>query len=352
MTYRVVQWSTGNVGRLALRAIIEHPDLELVGVHASNPDKIGKDAAELCGLDTPIGVTATNDVDTLLDLKPDVICYNTQARSLDELCKILAAGVNVVGTSRFITGRRISADAAVRLDEACQRGGSSLYGSGVNPGHVNVIALLATGFCDRLHSLSFTESVDVTDYGSIETWEVVGWGKPPSAGTDMTALIEQGTTEAAEGIEAMADALGVELDEICFENMFSVAQEDLELPHFTLPAGTVAGMRLTYHGMAYGRRVITVHMVYRVRGHVEPPLDVLDGYQIEIQGEPSLKMTLEFDDTRVPDVNRDNTFMGSALVAAAAAMINAIPAVCDARPGIRIAAELPPIVARHLVFTQ
>ena len=178
MTYRVVQWSTGNVGRVALRAIIEHPELELVGVHAHSPDKVGKDAAELCGLTTPTGVLATSDVEELLSLEPDCINYSPIVRDLDDLCKFLEAGINVVGTARWITGARIGDDSARRLEEACQRGSSSIYGTGINPGTTNILALAASALCDRVHSVSVTESVDVNDYSSRETWEGLGWGQP------------------------------------------------------------------------------------------------------------------------------------------------------------------------------
>ena len=70
MTYKVVAWSTGNVGRHALAGIDAHPDLELVGLFVSNPDKVGRDAGELAGLDRPLGVAASGDADALLALRP------------------------------------------------------------------------------------------------------------------------------------------------------------------------------------------------------------------------------------------------------------------------------------------
>jgi len=100
---RVIQFSTGNVGEHALRALIGRPDLELVGVHAHAANKIGRDAAELCGLTEPTGVVATHDLDTLLALDADCIVYTSQAETrpreaIKELIKFLASGVNVVGT--------------------------------------------------------------------------------------------------------------------------------------------------------------------------------------------------------------------------------------------------------------
>jgi len=95
---RVVQFSSGNVGRHSLRAIIGRPDLQLVGVHAASPNKIGRDAAELCGLDEPTGVVATDDIDALIALKPDCVVYTAQGETrpmeaIEQMAKFLAAGV-------------------------------------------------------------------------------------------------------------------------------------------------------------------------------------------------------------------------------------------------------------------
>src|SRR5947208_369024 len=93
---RVVQWTTGNVGRQAVGAIVVHPELELVGVFAHDPAKAGRDAAELCGLDEPTGVVATGDVEELLALRPDCVVYTALHLDADEVARILRAGINVV----------------------------------------------------------------------------------------------------------------------------------------------------------------------------------------------------------------------------------------------------------------
>src|SRR3954467_9659218 len=89
---RVIQWTTGNIGRRSLHAIIGRPDLELVGVYAHGADKVGRDAAELCGRTEPTGVLATNDIDALLALGADVCCYNPLWPSIDDLCRLLESG--------------------------------------------------------------------------------------------------------------------------------------------------------------------------------------------------------------------------------------------------------------------
>src|ERR1700757_3161756 len=129
---RVVQWTTGNVGKSSVQAIVANPTLELVGCYAWSPDKIGRDVGELCGIE-PVGVTATNDVDALLALKPDCVVYNPMWIDVDELVRILSAGVNVVTTASFITGQNLG-DGRDRIVEACRKGGSTMFGSGVSPG--------------------------------------------------------------------------------------------------------------------------------------------------------------------------------------------------------------------------
>jgi len=74
MAYRVVQWTTGAVGREALRGILDHPELELVGVKAYSADKDGMDAGSLVER-APIGVTATVDTEELLARTPDAVLY-------------------------------------------------------------------------------------------------------------------------------------------------------------------------------------------------------------------------------------------------------------------------------------
>lgn len=139
---RVVQFSTGNVGRHSLRALIGRPDLELVGVHAANPDKIGRDAAELCGLSKPTGVVATHDIDALIALAPDCVVYTALGETrpmeaIEQMSNLLGAGINVVGTSMvwLVTPRQADDWLRVPLEHACRAGDSSLYVNGIDPGY-------------------------------------------------------------------------------------------------------------------------------------------------------------------------------------------------------------------------
>ena len=136
--YRVVQWTTGNVGKSSVQAITANPTLELVGCYAWSDSKSGRDVGELVGIE-PLGVTATNDIDALLALKPDCVVYNPMWNDVDELVRILSAGVNVVASASFITGQNLG-EGRARIEEACKSGGSTMFGSGVSPGFAELLA--------------------------------------------------------------------------------------------------------------------------------------------------------------------------------------------------------------------
>ena len=120
---RVIQWTTGNIGRRSLHAIIGRPDMELVGVYAHGQDKVGVDAAELSGWPEPTGVKATNDIDALLALRPDACCYNPLWAGVDELVRLLEAGVNVCTSAAWITGGKQTPQDRQRILDASERGG-------------------------------------------------------------------------------------------------------------------------------------------------------------------------------------------------------------------------------------
>src|SRR5215813_12406863 len=209
MTIRVVQWTTGNVGKQSAIAIARNPGLELVGCYAWSPDKVGRDVGQLCGLDS-LGVTATNDIDALLALRPDCVVYNPMWPSIDELVRILEAGVNVVTTAAFINGRRLGPDRE-RLVEACARGRSSLFGTGISPGFVELLGIVVAGVCDRIDKITISEAAHTMGYDSPETEKPAGFGRP-IGDPNLQQMTADGTGVFGEAIAMVADAIGVELD--------------------------------------------------------------------------------------------------------------------------------------------
>ena len=240
MTLRIVQWTTGNVGRQSVIAIARNPGLELVGCYAWSPDKVGRDVGELCGLD-PLGVTATDDVDALLALRPDCVVYNPMWPSIDELVRILEAGVNVVTTAAFINGRRLGPDRE-RLVEACERGGSSLFGTGISPGLAELLSIVLAGICDRIDKITISEAAYTAGYDSPATEMPAGFGRPIDD-PDLPAMTAEGTAVFSEAVAMVADALGVELDDVVCEAEYAKTTTDLDLGSWQIAAGCVAGDR-------------------------------------------------------------------------------------------------------------
>lgn len=336
-TLRIVQWNTGIVGAAGVRAIVAHPALELVGCFAWGPAKQGRDVGELCGL-APIGIEATGDVDALLGLRPDCVLYTPQFPDVDVMIRILEAGINLVSTSYFITGRSFGAGEVERLEAAARRGGVSLHGTGINPGFANVFALLSSGVCQRVDRISVLESVDSTHYGSAETWRRCGLGRPVED-PEIPAMARSLTSVFQDAVEMMAAALAIDLDEICYDVEFAAATETVELGYMTIDKGCATGLRHCWSGLVRGRPVIELPIVWTLGYTMEPFWPVENGYVIEIDGLPSVRSRIEIlhpESEAGPDFGM-NTVMPA---------VHAIEAVCAARAGIVLAHELPLLVAR------
>ncbi|HZM41336.1 MAG TPA: hypothetical protein VFB94_19600, partial [Acidimicrobiales bacterium] len=206
MAIRVVQWTTGNVGKQAVQAVMGRPDLELVGCYAWSSDKVGQDVGELCGIG-PIGVTATDDVDALLALEPDCVVYNPMWFDVDEMVRILEAGVNMVVTAAFINGTSYPGNGRQRLQNACEKGGSSLFGSGISPGFVELVTIALAGASDRIDRILISESADTTAYDSPATEIPVGFGRPLDD-PELPAMTAAATVVFSEAVALVGDALG------------------------------------------------------------------------------------------------------------------------------------------------
>ncbi|OBH98105.1 dihydrodipicolinate reductase [Mycobacterium sp. E2733] len=347
MTYRVVQWTTGNVGKSSVRAIARNPTLELVGCYAWSPGKVGRDVGELCGIE-PLDVKATNDIDALLALKPDCVVYNPMFADVDELVRILEAGVNVVGTAGFVTGHFLGAGRD-RIAEACQQGGSTIFGSGINPGFIQLFAIVSAGLSDRVDKVSMLESADTTIYNSPATEIPMGFGYPIDQ-PGLPAITEKGSGVFRDAVLLIADALGVELDEVRCEVEYAQTTEDLELPgDWTIAKGCVAGVDVRWRGIFGGRDIIEIRGRWRKGQTLDPdwPLDV--GYTIEVQGQPTIKTTLSF--LPPPDFRGEtlDDYIMLGLTITAMPAINAIPAVVAAPPGIATYNDLPLLLPRGVL---
>jgi 2,4-diaminopentanoate dehydrogenase len=345
MTLQVIQWTTGNVGRRALRAILRHPDLELVGVFAHSPTKVGVDAADLCGHDTPAGIRATDDVDALLAIHPHACSYNPMWPDVDMVCRLLESGVNVCSTAAFITGRSLGEGVLERLRRAAETGRSTMFGTGVNPGFANLFALVSAQICDRIDQIRVLESADASTYEAKDTQESVGFAQP----LDTPGLLERtraGSEVFAEAVAMMADAIGVDLDEVTFDAEYARATADNDLGFMVIPEGTVAGIDGRWRGRVGGRDVIVLNYQWIMGTHVDAPFKLRHGYFVEVDGEPGVRS--QFQILPPPDWSEPG-YMGLGMIMTAMPAVNAIPAVVAAPPGIATHLTLPLVTAQGFV---
>jgi hypothetical protein len=354
MTLRVVQWSTGNVGRHAIAGIAARPELELVGVWVSDPAKVGTDAGELAGLGRPLGVAATNDADALLNLKPDCIVHTAMAdnrlpEALADLRRFLAAGVNVVSSGpvflQYPDGV-VPPEITDPMRKAAADGGVSLWVNGVDPGFANDwLPLVLTSVCERIDEVRCFELLDYSTYDNPTVlFDVMGFGKPID---EVPMLLMPGVLSLAWGsvVRQLAAGLGIELDELAETVVRLPAPETFDIASGTIEAGTTAALRFEVLGMYHGRPVCVLEHITRLREDLgsDWPQPAGQGcYRVQVTGEPNYTLDLQL-------LGTDGDHNTAGLKATAMRLVNAIEAVVAAPPGLLTALDLPLVTGRGLV---
>jgi len=351
MTLRVVHWGTGNTGRLALRGVLHHPDLELVGLYVHNPEKVGRDAGELIGLPSA-GVLATSDVDALLALEADCLSYlgdgigPRAGAAVEEMSRFLRAGTNVVSTSLNQLVHPKTADPALLtpLEDACAEGGTSFFNNGADPGFgSDLLPLTLLSLMDDVESVRVQEIVNYEHYN--QGWvmrELFGFGQ--ALGYQSPLFTSGALTEYWGGVVTMVgDALGLELDEIREVHDLAVLDRDIDVAVGRIPAGSVAAIRFEVQGIVGGAPVVVVEHDTRIHADAAPSWPRCLGgdncYRVILEGRPRLTCELDMEDEHGGD---------GGLIACSMRVVNAIPAVCAASPGVLSTLDLPFVFSRNI----
>jgi len=350
MAYKVIQWSTGNVGGYALRAIINHPELELVGVVVHSDSKAGKDAAELCGLDEKTGVLATTDYETLLkESDADCVCYTAGAEdrmveAVADMEMILKAGMNVVSSSMVML---VSPDCPIPdfidpLTNACAENNVSFITTGIDPGFAtDMMPLIFSGLSEHWHSIRMQEIVNYSTYEQANTVrEVMGFGYP----LDHTPfLLEPGILSMAWGgtVRLVAEGVGLKLDDIKETHERIAADRDIETTMGTIKKGTSAALRFQVKGYVDGETPIVLEHVTRLCDDIAPDWPQGKGYKAIIEGEPTMRISMDME-----DCNGDHAVAG--VIQTATRLVNAIPYVVEHEAGVMSALDLPVITGKGL----
>lgn len=360
---RVVVWATGGIGSIAIRAIDRRPDLELVGVWVHSADKVGRDAGELANGE-PIGIAATNDAEALLSLQPDCVIYAASGPERDALAvpdyvTMLNAGVNVVTTS---TTRLVNphvyepSEWRDQLVTAAKQGQASLYASGIEPGfaadYLPLVLSTQSSTIERIHSY---EIGLYDDYGVPEIMiNGMGFGQP----LDFEPWVSIPGAIAGEWggqIRLIGDALGVEVEEVRETFDRAVTDRTLEVAMGTVEAGTCGALRMQAVGVVDGREAIVIEHVTRLASDVAPdwPQGIGDlSYRVVIEGDPDIDSTLT---ATLRDPKRAGiagmTSGAGAMVATAMRVVNAVPYVVAAEPGLLSSVDLPLTIPRNAFVT-
>lgn len=344
MPYRVIQWATGNVGRAAVRGIVAHPELELVGAWVHDRKKAGRDVGELCGV-APLGITATADVEAVLALPADCVVYAPQLADTDIVIRLLAAGKNVVTPvgwfyPRFDPRRE-------EIEAACRTGNSTLHGTGIHPGGITErFPLTLSALCTNIRHVLTEEFSDIRNYAApFVVREIMQFGKPPADALEspMVALLGIGFHQS---IDMIAAALQWTLDaEKSDRHEVAVATRTIDTPVGPIDAGTVAAQRFTWQGTVGGRPVITARTNWFMGTDALEPSWTLgpERFEVAFDADPPLAATFHgLHPERVgTDLDRNPGILATAMHC-----VNSVPYVCAAPAGIRTYLELPLITGR------
>jgi hypothetical protein len=340
-TYRVIQWATGHQGRNVIELIASptRPHLELVGCWVSSKEKVGLDAGDIAGVG-PLGVEATDDEAALLDLDADCVVYSGFWSNIDLVCRMLAAGKNVltqIGPVHLRDGHRKR-----QVEEACRVGGTSFHAAGINTGFFSdrLCATLTTlnGELEHITCVEYSHDslAGLSDFMVFEAMGF-GWSEERLAAEQPAFFASVNDSGMFAAGEFVASAVGFAIDRRESDHRFVMATRDIKLRDRVVAANTVAAVSTSYRMYSGGVERLEMAQAWKI----DPELDTGWGYdahpravyQLHVEGRPSYRLYWE----------PEGDGMGDALYSASAAIVNAIPFVCDAGAGIRTTMDLPMI---------
>jgi 4-hydroxy-tetrahydrodipicolinate reductase len=346
-TLRVFQVATGNVGSEMIKRIGQQPDLKLVGLHCYSPDKIGRDAGEIVGID-PVGVVATGTVEEIIAAKPDCVTFHGVFPDVELYEQILSAGINIVTTADWVTGHHRNANhphpSGLTEEEviraACERGGATFYGTGMNPGLAQILTIVHSADVTEIKRVLCKESVDVSCHHSVDTWVEVGFGRPVDDPA-VPGMLEKYTRVFEDAVRLMADCFDLTLDEVRFEYELGACTKDVDLGWYQLPKGSLGGCYLKYLGIVDGTPRIEMHLEWQMTPFTAPNWDIQACYITQVDGDPCIYSKHLIFPKPGADFSSPAAFASVGMTVTGMPALNSIRAVVDAPPGIVTSADLP-----------
>lgn len=325
---RVVQMGMGPIGLRVTEYLAEREGVAIVGAVDIDPAKRGRDVGTLAGLPAPLGVAVTDSLDEALGGgRADAVVLTTTsslAKTAEQVLALLPYGVDIVSSCEELSYPWLTDPVlAARLDDAAKAAGVSVLGTGINPGYLmDFLPLVATGVCRRVDRVR-VERFQNAAFRRLPFQKKIGAGLSPAEFDRKVADGSLRHVGLTESVQMIAATLGWTLDRT--EDIIApvIAETAVTAGELAIPAGHALGVSQTGRGFVGGEEVITLAF----RATIGEP-EVRD--RVVIEGVPGLDMSF------AGGVNGD--------VGTAAILVNAIPAVVRARPGLRTMADIEPIV--------
>ncbi|GAB4148612.1 MAG: hypothetical protein Tsb0016_19650 [Sphingomonadales bacterium] len=323
------------MGKTCLRAVIDHPDLELAGLYVHGGAKEGKDAGEIARR-AMTGIRATRSIDDILAIDADVVLHCPLLQFPydahdDDVRRLLESGKNVISINNYFHPPSLGADYAARLDAACSKGNATLAGTGINPGLIaERVAVMASGLCielDRIHCREVYDCLAMPNANYV--FGVMGMGSKAET-VDLTdgPLARMFTAMFRQCVGGLAARLQLPLSGIEADHRITVAPDDIEARAGVIAKGTVAATNWQVHGLIDGKRVIT-HSVNWTMGRTVPGYEDFTHWEISLRGKPGIDIKMDIVEPEDSSVKTTAVQYG-----VAGMVIQAIPHVVAAPAGL------------------
>ncbi len=345
MSFRVIQWATGGVGRAAMEGVLAHPDLELAGAWVHSPAKEGVDLGTLLGR-APLGITATADIATLLATEADSVVYSPFMADPSVVTAILESGKNVVTPLGWFYP---PGEERARVDAIAKSAGVTLHGTGIHPGGITerfpLMVSALSGSITHVHAEEFS---DIRTYGApdvVRDWMLFG-KTPEEARTSI--MIDALGGGFRQSIFMVADELGFDIaPELRTTHDMAVATAPIDSPIGPIAPGTVAAQRFQWEAVVDGEPVVTAAVNWLMgEEHLDPAWNFGPGgerFEVEISGDPNCLTTFK---KLHPETVEAGLIRNPGIVATAMHCVNAVPYVCRAEAGLLTYLDLPLVAGR------
>ncbi len=345
MSYRVIQWATGGVGRAAIGGVIDHPELELVGAWVHSADKEGLDAGTLADRQ-PLGVAATGDVDALLATDADCVVYSPFMADPEVVAAILSSGKNVVTPLGWFYPPEPD---RTRFDDLARAAGVTLHGTGIHPGGITErFPLMISALSGSITHVRAEEFSDIRTYGAadvVRDWMLFGKTPEEARASIMVDALGGGFRQS---VMMVADRLGFDIQPgLRSTHEMAVATAPIESPIGPIQPGTVAAQRFSWEALVDGRPVVAATVNWLMgEDHLDPAWTFGpegERFEVEVTGDPCCRTTF----TKLhPETIEAGLARNPGIVATALHCVNAVPTVCEAAPGLRTYLDLPLVAGR------